>query len=160
MQSASQGKKTKKKEILQMIKVKSLEIREIEYSYDKRPKISGMDDVIKAVKPMIADQNKEFFIALYLNTKNGIIKQEVISVGSLNANVVHPREVFRTACMVSASSIIVAHNHPSGDPAPSREDIEITKKLAEAGKMMGIELLDHVILGQDRNYGFKENGLL
>ena len=143
-----------------MIKVKSLEIREIEYSYDKRPKISGMDDVIKAVKPLIADQNKEFFITLYLNTKNGIIKQEVVSVGSLNANIVHPREVFRTAIVVSASSIIVAHNHPSGDPAPSREDIEITKKLAEAGKMIGIELLDHVIWGQDRNYGFQENGLL
>jgi len=143
-----------------MIKVKSLEIREIEYSYDRRPKISGMEDVIKAVKPLIADQNKEFFIALYLNTKNGIIKQEVVSVGSLSANVVHPREVFRTACMVSASSIIVAHNHPSGDPAPSREDIEITKKLTEAGKMIGIELLDHVILGQDRNYGFKESGML
>jgi DNA repair protein RadC len=148
------------RKLLQMIKVKSLEIREIEYSYDKRPKISGMDDVIKAVKPLIADPNKEFFIALYLNTKNGIIKQEVISIGSLSANVVHPREVFRTACMVSASSIIVAHNHPSGDPAPSREDIEITKKLAEAGKMIGIELLDHVILGQDRNYGFKESGML
>ena len=68
-----------------MIKVKSLEIREIEYSYDKRPKISGMDDVIKAVKPMIADPNKEFFIALFLNTKNGIIKQEIISIGSLSA---------------------------------------------------------------------------
>jgi len=143
-----------------MIKVRSLEIREIEYIYDKRPKISGMDDVIKAVKPMIADQNKEFFIALYLNTKNGVLKKEVISIESLSANVVHPREVFRTACMVSASSIIVAHNHPSGDPAPSREDIEITKKLAEAGKMIGIELLDHVILGQDRNYGFKESGML
>jgi DNA repair protein RadC len=144
----------------QQIKVKSLEIREIEYSYDKRPKISDMDDVIKAVKPLIANQNKEFFIALYLNTKNGIIKQEVVSIGSLSANVVHPREVFRTACMLSASSIIVAHNHPSGDPAPGREDIEITKKLAEAGKMIGIELLDHVILGQDRNYGFKESGML
>jgi DNA repair protein RadC len=68
--------------------------------------------------------------------------------------------VFKTACMLSASSIIVAHNHPSGDPAPSREDIEITKKLAEAGKMIGIELLDHVIIGQDRNYGFKESGML
>jgi len=143
-----------------MIKVKSLEVREIEYSYDKRPKISGMDDVIKAVKPLIADQNKEFFIALYLNTKNGVLKKEVISIGSLSANVVHPREVFRTACILSASSIIVAHNHPSGDPAPSREDIEITKKLAEAGKMIGIELLDHVILGEDRNYGFKESGML
>ncbi len=141
-----------------IIKVKSVEIREIEYSYDKRPKINCMDDVVKAVKPMIADPNKEFFIALYLNTKNGILKQEVISVGSLNANIVHPREVFRTACMVSASSIIVAHNHPSGDPTPSREDIELTKKLSEAGKMIGIELLDHVIIGYDRNYGFKESG--
>ncbi len=143
-----------------MIKVKSLEVREIDYSYEKRPMINGMDDVVKAVKPMIADANKEFFIALFLNTKNGIIRQEVISVGSLNANIVHPRELFRTACMVSASSIIVAHNHPSGDPTPSREDMEITKKLAEAGKMMGIELLDHVIIGYDRNYGFKESGML
>ena len=143
-----------------MITIKSLEVREIEYSYDKRPKISGMDDVVQIVKPMIADPNKEFFIALYLNTKNGVLKQEVISIGSLNANVVHPREIFKTACMISASSIIVAHNHPSGDPAPSREDIEITKKLYEAGKMMGIELLDHVIIGYDRNYGFKESGQL
>jgi DNA repair protein RadC len=143
-----------------MIKVKSLEIKEIEYSYDKRPKISGMNDVIEAVKPMIADPNKEFFIALYLNTKNGVLKQEVISIGSLNANIIHPREIFKTACMISASSIIVAHNHPSGDPSPSREDIEITIKLSEAGKMMGIELLDHVIIGYDKNYGFKESGQL
>jgi DNA repair protein RadC len=143
-----------------MIKVKSFEIREIEYSYDKRPKINSMFDVIQIVKPMIADPNKEFFMALYLNTKLGVIKQEVISIGSLNANIVHPREIFKTACMISASSIIVAHNHPSGDPLPSREDIEITKKLHEAGKMMGIELLDHVIIGHDRNYGFKESGQL
>ena len=143
-----------------MITIKSLEVREIEYSYDKRPKISGMDDVVQVVKPMIADPNKEFFMALYLNTKNGVLKQEVISIGSLNANIVHPREIFKTACMISASSIIVAHNHPSGDPSPSREDIEITKKLSEAGKMMGIELLDHVIIGYDRYYGFKESGLI
>src|SRR3989304_5284049 len=143
-----------------MIKVKSLEVREIEYSYDKRPKISSMDDVVQMVKPMIADPNKEFFMALYLNTKNGVLKQEVISIGSLNSNIVHPREIFKTACMISASSIIVAHNHPSGDPSPSREDIEITKKLEEAGKMMGIELLDHVIIGHDRHYGFRESGQL
>jgi DNA repair protein RadC len=143
-----------------MIKVKSLEVREIEYSYDKRPRISDMNDVVKAVIPMIADPNKEFFIALYLNTKNGILKQEIICIGSLNANIIHPREIFKTACMISASSIIVAHNHPSGDPSPSREDVEQTKKLIEAGKMMGIKLLDHVIIGYDRNYGFKENGLI
>lgn len=143
-----------------MIKVKSLEVREIEYAYDKRPKIGSMSDVVEVVKPLIADANKEFFVALFLNTKNGVLKQEVISIGSLNANIVHPREVFRTACMISASSIIVAHNHPSGDPTPSKEDIDLTKKLVEAGKMMGIELLDHVIIGHDSNYGFKESGLI
>ena len=143
-----------------MIKIKSLEIREIEYTYEKRPEISNMDDVVRVIKPMIADSNKEFFIALYLNTKNGILKQEIISIGSLSSNIVHPREVFRNACMISASSIVVAHNHPSGDPAPSREDIEITKKLSEAGKIIGITLLDHVIIGYDRNYGFKECGQL
>jgi DNA repair protein RadC len=88
------------------------------------------------------------------------LKQEIISIGSLSSNIVHPREVFRNACMVSASCIVVAHNHPSGDPSPSREDIEITKKLSEAGKIIGIELLDHVIIGYDRNYGFKECGQL
>lgn len=143
-----------------MIKIKSIEIREIEYTYEKRPEISSMDDVVRIIKPMIADSNKEFFIALYLNTKNGILKQEIISIGSLSSNIVHPREVFRTACMISASCIVVAHNHPSGDPAPSREDIEITKKLSEAGKIIGITLLDHVIIGYDRNYGFKECGQL
>jgi DNA repair protein RadC len=143
-----------------MIKVKSLEVREIEYAYYKRPKINGMDDVVQVVKPMIADPNKEFFMALYLNTKNGVLKQEVVSIGSLGANIVHPREIFKTACMISASSIIVAHNHPSGDPSPSREDIELTKNLSEAGKMIGIEMLDHVIIGYDKNYGFKESGIL
>jgi DNA repair protein RadC len=143
-----------------MIKIKSIEIREIEYTYEKRPEISSMDDVVRIIKPMIADSNKEFFIALYLNTKNGILKQEIISIVSLSSNIVHPREVFRTACMISASCIVVAHNHPSGDPAPSREDIEITKKLSEAGKIIGITLLDHVIIGYDRNYGFKECGQL
>lgn len=143
-----------------MIKVKSLEVREIEYNYETRPKINGMDDVINTVKPLIADQNKEFFITLYLNTKNGILRQEVISIGSLNANIVHPREVFRTACLVSASSIIVAHNHPSGDPTPSSEDIELTKKLVESGKIIGITVIDHVIIGHDRNYGFREMAMI
>ncbi len=143
-----------------MIRVKSLEVREVEYTYETRPRINGMDDFVSAVKPLIADPNREFFITLYLNTKNGILRQKVISIGSLNASIVHPREVFRTACVVSASSIIVAHNHPSGDPAPSNEDIEITKKLVESGKIIGINLLDHVIIGHDRNYSFREMALI
>jgi DNA repair protein RadC len=79
-----------------MIKVRSLEVRDVEYSHETRPKINGMDDGINAVRPLIADPNKKFFIVLYPNTKNGMLKQGMVSVGSLNANIVHPREVFRT----------------------------------------------------------------
>ncbi len=143
-----------------MIKVKSLEVREVTYTYETRPLVHTPDDVSKVVKPLISDPNKEHFITLYLNTKNGILKQEIISIGSLNANVVHPREVFRTACMISASHIIVAHNHPSGDPTPSEEDMELTKNLVEAGKVLGIKVLDHIIIGHDRHYGFHENALI
>lgn len=143
-----------------MVKIKSLEIREVTYTYETRPQIHSPEDVSRVVKPLIADPNKEHFITLYLNTKNGIMKQEIISIGSLNANIVHPREVFRTACMISASHIIVAHNHPSGDPTPSKEDIEITRTLVEAGKVLGIQVLDHIIIGHDRNYGFHENALI
>ncbi len=143
-----------------MIKIKSLEVREIEYTYESRPKINSPEDVSKVAKSLIADPNKEHFIAIYLNTKNSILKQEVISIGSLNANIVHPREVFRTACMVSAAGIIVVHNHPSGDPTPSTEDIELTKTLVESGKIIGINVLDHVIIGHDRNYGFREMALI
>jgi len=101
---------------------------------------------------------REVFIELCLDTKNQIIKQETISIGSLNANVVHPREVFKTAIRESAAHIIVAHNHPSGDPTPSREDIEITKKLVETGNIMGITVLDHVIIGDGRHFSLKEAG--
>ncbi len=143
-----------------MVKVKSLEIREITYTYETRPRIHSPEDVSNIVKPLISDPNKEHFITLYLNTKNGILIQEITSIGSLNANIVHPREVFRTACKVSAAHIIVAHNHPSGDPTPSTEDIELTKKLVEAGKLLGIDVLDHIIIGYDRNYTFRESGAI
>jgi DNA repair protein RadC len=104
------------------------------------------------------EQKKENFIELCLDTKNQIIREEIISIGSLNANVVHPREVFKTALAVSAAHIIVAHNHPSGDPTPSREDIEVTKKLIEAGKIIGVDVLDHVIIGDGRHFSMKEAG--
>ncbi len=140
-----------------MITIKSLEVKEIEYSYETRPKIMGFVDVVKNAAPMIAYPNKEFFISFYLNTKNGILRQDIISIGSLNANIVHPREIFKTACILSAANIIVVHNHPSGDPEPSNEDIEITRKLVESGKMIGIKIIDLVILGHT-NYSFKEMG--
>lgn len=124
----------------------------------EKPKISSPEDVYRRLFPRMREQKKEMFIELCLDTKNQILKEEVISVGSLNANVVHPREVFKLALTESAAHIIVAHNHPSGDPTPSREDIEITKKLVETGNIMGITVLDHVIIGDGRHFSLKEAG--
>lgn len=104
--------------------------------------------------------NKEHFVCLFLNTKNHVIGRETISVGSLNATIVHPREVFRSAIQRNSASILCAHNHPSGDPAPSREDIELTKRLAEAGAVVGIEVLDHLIIGDGCFTSLKEKGCM
>jgi DNA repair protein RadC len=123
-----------------------------------RFKINSPEDVYRRLYPTMRESKKEHFVELCLDTKNQIIREDTISIGSLNANVVHPREVFRTALMESAAHIIVAHNHPSGDPTPSREDIEITKKLVETGTIMGIDVLDHVIIGDCRHFSMKEAG--
>ncbi|MCE8422553.1 MAG: DNA repair protein RadC [Candidatus Methanoperedens sp.] len=123
-------------------------------------KINSPEDVYRRLYPRLREQKKESFIELCLDTKNQILKEEVISVGSLNANIVHPREVFKTALAESAAHIIVAHNHPSGDPTPSREDIEITKKLVDAGKIIGIDVLDHMIIGDGRHFSMKEAGYI
>ena len=106
------------------------------------------------------DLPREQFSVLALNTRSKPLSHEVISTGSLNGSLVHPREVFLHAVLQSAAAIVVCHNHPSGDPAPSREDRELTKRLAEAGRVLGISLLDHVILGAGRYWSFKERGEL
>jgi len=108
----------------------------------------------------VRDHKKEHFIILYLDSRNREIKREVISMGSLNANLVHPREVFEPAVKNLAAQIILAHNHPSGDPDPSKDDVEITKRLVEAGKILGIEVLDHIIVAQNGFLSFKEKGLI
>ncbi len=128
------------------------------FNDEDKQKISSPEDIYRRLYPKMREQKKELFIELCLDTKNRIIREEIISVGSLNANIVHPREVFKLALAESAAHIIVAHNHPSGDPAPSREDIEITKKLAQTGIIMGITLLDHVIIGDGRHFSMKEAG--
>ncbi len=128
------------------------------FSASDRKKINSPEDVYRIVRPRLREQKKESFIEFCLDTKNNIIREDVISTGSLNANIVHPREVFKTALIESAAHIIVAHNHPSGDPEPSKEDIDITKKLVEAGKIMGIEVLDHVIIGEGRHFSMKAAG--
>lgn len=101
---------------------------------------------------------QEKVVCLYLNTKNDILRQEVIFIGSLNSSIAHPREIFKEAVRCSAARIILAHNHPSGNPEPSQADIEFTKRIYEAGKMMGIELLDHIIIGHGQYISLREQG--
>jgi DNA repair protein RadC len=104
-------------------------------------------------------ETKEYFFALHLDGKNRIVCIDQVSVGSLNQSIVHPRETFKTALLSSAAAIILIHNHPTGDPTPSREDIEITKRLKEAGDLLGVKILDHIIIG-DSYLSFTSEGLL
>ncbi|WP_306999850.1 RadC family protein [Lederbergia panacisoli] len=129
-------------------------------SYDERYVIRSPEDGANYCMNDMRFLSQEHFVCLYLNTKNQVIHRQTIFIGSLNASIVHPREVFKEAIRRSAASIICLHNHPSGDPAPSREDIEVTKRLVECGKMIGIELLDHLIIGDKKYVSMKEKGYM
>ncbi len=133
--------------------------RALEVNDTNLPVISDAKDAVAQLSDM-RDLKKEHLVALYLNAKNQLVHKETISMGTLNANLVHPREVFEPALKYSAALIIAAHNHPSGDPKPSEDDLEVTKRLTEAGKMMGIELMDHVIISKNSYFSFKEEKLL
>jgi len=125
----------------------------------KRPsRISKPDDVAKIMAKRMETLEQEYFYTLLLNTKNELIASELISVGSLNATIVHPREILKPAILHSAANIIVTHNHPTGDPTPSSEDIEFTRRLAKCAELIGIGLLDHVVLGKDDFASLKEGG--
>jgi DNA repair protein RadC len=112
------------------------------------------------MKEFLADADREAFVALCVSTRNDLLGYNVVSVGSVNASIVHPREVFKAAVLLNAASLIIAHNHPSGDPAPSREDREVTRAISDAGRVLDIPLHDHVIVGEERYFSFKEAGLL
>lgn len=122
--------------------------------------IRSSKDVIKLVKPKLKDKKKEHFLILCLDTRNNLIKTGDISTGTLDANYVHPREVFKEAIQSLASSIILVHNHPSGDPEPSEADIDITKRIVETGKVVGIDVLDHIIIADNKSLSFKEKGIV
>ncbi len=115
---------------------------------DAPPTVAGPEDVVRLVRS-IRRARKEHFVALFLNARHQLIKQETISIGTLNASLVHPREVFQPAVGESAAAVILAHNHPSGDPSASEEDIQLTGRLVQAGRIMGIEVLDHIIVCAD-----------
>lgn len=106
------------------------------------------------------DRRKEYFLALLLDGKNRVIREVQVSEGSLNQSIVHPREVFSPAVRDSAAAVILVHNHPTGDPTPSREDLEITRRLREAGELMGIKVLDHIIIGDEAFLSFVAQGLM
>lgn len=122
-----------------------------------RQKVGGAADVARYLMPRFKDENREHLILLVLNIKDVIIATPTVSIGSLTSAVVHPREVFRAAIYYSAASVIVVHNHPSGDPSPSEEDKRVTERLFQCGKIMQIPVLDHVIIGDLLFYSFKED---
>lgn len=120
--------------------------------------IRSPQDAAEILTEQLRYLQKEHFVCLFLNTKNHVIGQETLSMGSLNASIVHPREVFRAAIKCSSASIICAHNHPSGDPTPSPEDISLTSRLLKTGEIVGIEVLDHLIIGDNGFVSLKEKG--
>lgn len=107
--------------------------------------------------PILKDKKQEYFYCIYLDNKKNIIKDKLLFIGTINHSVIHPREIFKEAYLISASSFICVHNHPSGDPIPSKEDIEVTKNLFKISQILGIELVDHIIIGHNKYYSFFEN---
>ena len=126
---------------------------------DKKPVVKTPEDVVSLVRGRLKGKKKEHFLVLLLDTRGQLIKTSEVSVGSLDSSIVHPREVFQEAISASAASVLFVHNHPSGDPEPSEDDIKLTEKLAQAGEIMGIDVLDHIVIG-DKNYlSLKSKGL-
>ena len=133
------------------------------YAKEKIPKkvlLDSPEAVADYLQKKIGKEKKEHFVILCLDTRNNLIKINNISIGTLNANLVHPREIFQEALKQNAASVILVHNHPSGDSEPSEDDLEITKRIIEAGKVMGIDVLDHIIITKNKVFSFKEKKLI
>lgn len=128
-------------------------------SSDSLPIVQTTKDIIAQVS-FLREHKKENFVVLYLNSRDELLVKETISVGTLNASLVHPREVFEPAARYFASQIILAHNHPSGDPEPSEDDLDITKRMIEAGKILGIDVIDHVIVSNSGSFSFRDKKLI
>jgi DNA repair protein RadC len=125
----------------------------------ERTRIRGPRDVYELSAPGMRDLSQEEFRVLLLNTQHAVVREIPVTRGTLDASIVHPREVFRAAIAESAAAMILVHNHPSGDPTPSPEDRQVTRQLAEAGRVVGIPVLDHVVVGDGRYVSFVEAGL-
>lgn len=150
-------------------KVKACQIIAMTELFNRFKTLKSINDSFKVTSPKdissllineMSNLNQEIFKIILLNTKNIIIATKDVFKGTLNSSIVHPREVFKEAVSMGSASIIVCHNHPSGDPSPSKEDINITIRLKECGKIMGIELLDHIIIGNNKYVSLKEKGII
>ena len=126
----------------------------------KQEKIGGPEDVARYAAPLLRFEQKEHFRVMLLDVRNRVLAMPTVSIGSLTASVAHPREIFREAIRYSAANMILIHNHPSGDPTPSREDLQLTRQMMKAGEIMGIPVLDHVIIAGDGFLSIKEANCL
>jgi DNA repair protein RadC len=122
--------------------------------------VSSVQSITEVLKGELLHADRERLLCLMLNCRHKIIGLEVISIGTLTASLAHPREIFKGAIIKGAAGIILAHNHPSGDPSPSEEDIRLTKRVSQAGQLLGVDVLDHIIIAETGHYSFKTSGVL
>lgn len=144
----------------QIISVFELSRRLEAYSDDPKRKINEPDDIYRYIYPKIREEKQEKFIIVCLDTKNQVISDVTVFVGGLDISIVQPREIFKSALLESAASIVLIHNHPSGDPTPSREDIIMTNRIIDSGKLLGIRVWDHLIIGDGCYVSLKEEGYI
>jgi DNA repair protein RadC len=146
--------------LCQLLAALQLGLRAAGRPMPKRVDLHNPRAVYEYLSPRMSHLAHEQFMVVLLNAKNHVIDVETVSEGTLTASLVHPREIFKSAIRRSAHAMILAHNHPSGDPSPSREDREVTQRLIQAGKLLGIEVLDHLVIGDGRYISFRERGLV
>lgn len=146
-----------------------MRVRELKIRYEPRPDLPAIDlrtslktprEAAAFLMPIFEKEPAEVFLAVFVTTKHSLIGFHEVSRGTLDATHAHPREIFRAAFLANAAGVILAHNHPSGDPTPSPDDVALTCRLRQAGEILGVEVLDHVIVAEDRYYSFKEGGRL
>jgi DNA repair protein RadC len=135
-------------------------VRERRPGYGPRRQFCDAQSVYDVFRERFTQADREEFVVLLLDVKNKLLGFHVVSVGSLSSSIVHPREVFKVAILGNAAAIILLHNHPSGDPQPSAEDLAITSRLCEVGELMGVRVLDHIVLGEERYISFVEDGFM
>ena len=153
-------KEEEKRVAAKRVDIVSLRMVKETSSLYKNRSVRSPADGYKLFKQFLGELDREYFVVMCLNVKNEPTVINICHIGSLNASIVHPREVMKTAIMSNAASILVLHNHPSGRPEPSSEDIEVTKRLVDAGSIIGIDVMDHLIIGEDSFISLKEKGYL